>query len=550
MTVETLRLSLSLDDRVEKEDFFPLPPPAFHFSFTMSTVWFMVDDTDPRLNYTGSWSFISNISAASNSFDQASTVTGPAFNSTLHSTQSNVTINFRFNGSSYLGVYGTQGPGGVLPKINCLLDGVETRSFVEQYPGNNMLTCRADFQFGLLSPGEHDLLINVTNFSTSAWFFDYITYESLANPILDGEVLQVGNAELINTSNYSMLSFGSGWSDNLANDSSTTNIPGSFATVKFNGKSTVCAVPNPHFISGTSMSLYGNLLTNISNIASYQVDAQDPVTLQLSASEPIYKQLLFTAPDLSVGEHAVVVTFNGSESGMPLDISYFYVQSLTAAQQTSLVSPSPVSPSPISSASGAATPGVSAAAAHSSLDHGIILGAVLGTLLPILVLASAIGYRSRAKRQISQQNTITPLVVVSVDRNFSTTGYSNAKSLSRFKLGTVAPFINTNMNNNDSSGADHGPRNPPSANNAQTLKLEQRLVVMQEQIQRRDQQLAEVSVQQQQIQQRDQQLTEVSVQQQRVIAVHTDSELRLTEEDALGLDRGSPIEVPPEYTVY
>ncbi|KAF5388960.1 hypothetical protein D9757_005020 [Collybiopsis confluens] len=531
MTVETLRLSLSLDDRVEKEDFFPLPPPAFHFSFTMSTVWFMVDDTDPRLNYTGSWSFISDTNNSSaNSFDQSSK-NGPAFNSTLHSTKHNVTISFRFNGSSYLGVYGTQAVGlsvdGVLPAINCLLDGVQIWIFSTPLPAkntnNNILACRADSQIGGSSPGEHELLINVTNFPTSAWSFDYITYESLADPILDGEVLQAGNAELIPATNYSMLSFGPGWSPN-PDGTSVTSISGSEATIKFNG---------------TSLSLYGDFLGNVSNTALYQIDAQDSVTVQLSAFEPIGKQLLFTASDLSVGEHTMVVTFNGTETGMPLDISYFYVQSLTAAQQAPVVSPSP-----IPSSSGAA------AAAHSSLNRGVILGAVLGTLLPILVIvsATAVWYWSRAKRRMLQQNMLTPLDVASVDQNFSTAGYSNEKSLSRHKLGIVGvdSSISTDMKNNESSGADHGPRNPP-ANNAQTLKLEQRLVVMQEQIQRRDQQLDEVSVQQQQIPQRDQQLTEASVQHQRMVTVHTDSGLRLTEEDALGLNQGLPIDVPPGY---
>ncbi|KIK61841.1 hypothetical protein GYMLUDRAFT_243015 [Collybiopsis luxurians FD-317 M1] len=85
----------------------------------MSTVWLMVDDADPRLSYSGHWEFISN----SDSFGDLQT--GCTFNNTLHSTSDNVSLSFRFNGSSYLGVYRSQFGQGTPPasQIQCVLDG-------------------------------------------------------------------------------------------------------------------------------------------------------------------------------------------------------------------------------------------------------------------------------------------------------------------------------------------------------------------------------------------------------------------------------------------
>ncbi|KAE9399888.1 hypothetical protein BT96DRAFT_675606 [Gymnopus androsaceus JB14] len=93
----------------------------------MSTVWFMVDDTDPRIDYSGSWYFNTTVADAlgRNDYDLLS-VTGPAFNSTVHTTTGNASLAFRFNGSSNIGVYGTLdgiNEGGFpVPHISCVVD--------------------------------------------------------------------------------------------------------------------------------------------------------------------------------------------------------------------------------------------------------------------------------------------------------------------------------------------------------------------------------------------------------------------------------------------
>ncbi|KIK62832.1 hypothetical protein GYMLUDRAFT_242468 [Collybiopsis luxurians FD-317 M1] len=356
----------------------------------MSTVWFMVDDTDPRLNYSGSWSFVNASGRIVDNINES----GPVFNNTLHSTTANGTVSFRFSGSSYLGVYGTLAgrdigePNGS-PLINCLLDGVaitaESREGAETM--NNVMACRANAQFGARLPGDHELLINVTNHANTIWFFEYITYESWVDPVLDGEVLQAGNADMINASSYSMLTFGPGWNPGNGMGTSTdTGTPGSEVTIKFNG---------------TLVSLYGDLTSNFSNTAAYQIDNQAAVGFQLPGDigslgpVPGLKQLLFTASDLSVGEHTVAVNFSGSQSGPPLAIDYFYVQSLTAAQQASLNSTS------LSSSS----------TTHSSgqLNHRVIVGAVLGSvILTMFMVAMIILYRRRLKQRKASPMAVSP----------------------------------------------------------------------------------------------------------------------------------------------
>ncbi|KAJ3745100.1 hypothetical protein DFH05DRAFT_1557274 [Lentinula detonsa] len=426
----------------------------------MSTTWFMVDDTDPRLNYIGSWSSL-NIGNFTEGLDlDESSRTGPVYNNTLHYTTGNDTVSFRFNGSSYLGVYGTQDgtiANGQLPEIECTLDGAPTWSFVDEYPegltNNNMLACRADSRIGGSSPGEHELLINVTNYSNSDWYFDYITFESLVDPVLDGEVLQAGNAELIDASNYSVLTFGAGWTTD-SDDSTVTSIPGSQATLKFNG---------------TSVSLYGDL-RNVSNTAAYQIDDQEPVTVQLPATvSQEAKQLLFTA--------------------------------------------------------------------QRRRTHRIIIGAVLGSVTAILLLILAVTLLLRKRRQVRleaatpfEYSGLTTTPFQYQDRvHGPNPGEGSLSYVTQSKINSdttaLSPLRAEGMSTQANSGG-----NGDSTNALTNLKLQQRLIILQEEISRRDRQFAEGSTQQ-----------------ERLLTVHTDSGLRLAGEDTLGINR-EMVEVPPGYT--
>ncbi|THV04099.1 hypothetical protein K435DRAFT_221247 [Dendrothele bispora CBS 962.96] len=160
---------------------------------------------------------------------------GPVFNNTLHETRSNVSVSFRFNGSGFLGVYGTLDASATLnqadtedgnPQVDCSLDGIDIGSdevanflnfpTVGQGPVNNMLFCviqgssTINGKDSKFQPGEHELQINVTNPNgTMGWFFDYITFEGMPGFVpTDGQVLQAGKPEVVsNVTDYSMLNF-------------------------------------------------------------------------------------------------------------------------------------------------------------------------------------------------------------------------------------------------------------------------------------------------------------------------------------------------------
>ncbi|KIK62839.1 hypothetical protein GYMLUDRAFT_260063 [Collybiopsis luxurians FD-317 M1] len=481
----------------------------------MSTVWYMVDDTDPRLEYSGSWSFVSN---TQNSFDQSSR-SGPAFNSTLHSTSGNVTASFRFNGTSYLGVYGTldgRRSDGSLGIVTCLLDGAPIGRYIYDYPldltQNNIIVCHANSTFGGWSPGEHELLINVTNWPNSVWHLDYITYESLANPDVDGQILQVGNPDLVPSSNYSSLNFGPGWTVDAGDGSTVTATPGSTAVLKFNG---------------TSVSLFGDL-SNISNTAAYQIDNDTPVTIQLpgqigASTSTVTNQLLFTASNLSVAEHTVSVAFNGSQQGMPLDISYFYVQSLTSDQQELLNSSSSTSTS-ISTATHTGS-AVSTSPRHS--NHGAIIGAILGSVIPALLIIFGILLYWRKLKQRKADLATAPTPFHPVNRERLSQNVTIALSKNREKTYSSRITFNEMASTLPSSSSISGDR---SSTNILPMKLRRFLPGAQDQIQQGNQRLGEGIVQQHEMR-----------------AVHIDSGLRLTEDGVLR--QGSIlVEAPPDYT--
>ncbi|KAF9018115.1 hypothetical protein BDP27DRAFT_1378475 [Rhodocollybia butyracea] len=463
----------------------------------MSTVWFVVDDTDTRLSYTGSdWSFVANTGVVNDTTDNeadidAMSTTGPAFNSTLHRMTGNGTISFQFNGSGFLGVYGTidGDAGSSLPDIFCSLDGESMVTFGWDLPGldqfaNNIIVCLSysSIPSPEVSPGEHELLINVTNLN-SDWYFDYITYESLVNPVLDGEILQAGNAEQRNPSDYSsMLTFGPGWVQS-SNGSLATTIPGSEATMKFNG---------------TSLSLYGTLNGNISNTAMYTVDERNPVGFELpgpATAASLENQLLFTASNLSAGEHTVVVAFNGTTQGMPLEIGYFLVTSLTAAQQASLSLPS-------------------SSTATQKTGRAVVAFAMVAVTIRLWI--------RRSKRLKS--NSVIPFQSEDMGHDVGPMIYKNHDK------NRLSGLMNKDVGSLDAARSSELPGYEgyqPSSTNILTMKLQQRLIAMRDQIEQRDRQLAEGFMQQHSL-----------------LTVHTDSGLRGIEEDSL--DPG--LEVPPGYT--
>ncbi|KAF7986367.1 hypothetical protein HWV62_35384 [Athelia sp. TMB] len=121
-----------------------------------------VDDTDPRLQYSGSWSPFSNLAPA------------PAYNNTLHGTAkpgAQMVLEFAGTGIS---VYGTVSPNGTAIS-NYTIDGgsssIFTAPVVETALGGVLY-----FNSSVLGDGNHTLV--VTNIDSDPWFWiDYFSIE-------------------------------------------------------------------------------------------------------------------------------------------------------------------------------------------------------------------------------------------------------------------------------------------------------------------------------------------------------------------------------------
>ncbi|THU95559.1 hypothetical protein K435DRAFT_124880 [Dendrothele bispora CBS 962.96] len=219
----------------------------------MSTVWKVVDDKDSRIEYSGQWTSVTGdtkLSDGSDTLDGLSR-SGSVFGNTVHGTRTNGTgVTFRFNGTSLAAVYASVafdsfvGQGDQVVMIDCFLDGKEATgsgyipSSVPR-PINNQPACSvyADSYKGTLSPGEHELSLNVTRISNASFYVDYVVYEALADAPIDGEILRIGDGQMnMRSSPDPHLSFGAGWETGNGGMVSTVT-PGSSVTVRFNGPS-------------------------------------------------------------------------------------------------------------------------------------------------------------------------------------------------------------------------------------------------------------------------------------------------------------------------
>lgn len=130
---------------------------------------------------------------------------------------------------------------------------------------------------------------------------------------------------------------------------------------------------------------------------TYQIDEDEPVAFGVpptNLADQISNQLFLNVPNLTVGEHKVVVIFNSSSTGPPLAVSYFQVTSLTAEEQASLIpstnltnstnNPNPLPPS-------------NSQHFGTNTEIGVVLGVVLAVML--LAAIGILWYRRRTKGQ-------------------------------------------------------------------------------------------------------------------------------------------------------
>ncbi|THU76721.1 hypothetical protein K435DRAFT_878804 [Dendrothele bispora CBS 962.96] len=347
----------------------------------MSTVWEMVDDTDPRIIYTGDWHEGKGddiIHEADEEPLNFLSYSGNVYNNTFHATSKNrTTVTFSFNGTSFLAVYGSLIPTWSNDSdsfeqdtnpadTRCYVDGnllmgfatiggpFEANSFPQ--PMSNNLICREDIrQFpNGTSPGQHQLVINNT-ITGIPFALDYIVYETMPNVTpVNSMVIQLGNNAVAESQDPHFL-YGPGWVDTVASTKSTST-PGSYLKVNFTGqfffKDIGTWLTWKVFFSGTAVSLYGVVgHGNISNSATYQLDDNPAQAFQLSpslasSSTTFTNQQLFNLSSISAQEHMLVITHNGTSAGVPLEIQYLLVTSSPPAPPTVSDQPRQNTPSP------------------------------------------------------------------------------------------------------------------------------------------------------------------------------------------------------------
>ncbi|KAK7438208.1 hypothetical protein VKT23_018138 [Stygiomarasmius scandens] len=224
---------------------------------------------------------------------------------------------------------------------------------------------------------------------------------------------------------------------------------------------------------------------------------------------------------LSPGEHTVVVTHNGTTSGMPLTIDYFLVTSLTAAERVSLESTSTSAPTPTSSSPN------SPPSQPSTLKHDskkVIIGGTLGGVAALCLVALLIFLwtKRRGRAEGSGVGVLDPFVQGSAPDydpyNPDSTSHPKARELAS---------AGQQPNGGPSTTGQNGEFNTMRLG---ILKLQQRLAVRPEV---RPTQTSESQAM-------DERLQEARG------MIHTDSGWRMRDQRALS--NPADIEIPPGYT--
>ncbi|KAF5332908.1 hypothetical protein D9758_017000 [Tetrapyrgos nigripes] len=354
--------------------------------------WVYIDDTDDRLHYSGQWQLTNGSTTQKGDSetlnDPANTWQGRIWNDTVHKTANNgSTVTFGFNGTSYA-VFGSFVFPGTSPKgtVDCFLDGSSSVDDFTSWGPN-------------ASSPDAILTVKVTNLIESNFYLDYILIrETIPNPTPDvsstpgsgGLAFRIPSPwetlfdEL--DASEGQIEFSSGWLLNttFSNVFPCTRTPGSSMTYTFNG---------------TSLQLYGDLgvITSTSNMAMYQLDDQPPQSIPLLPPDdgPFWYQQFFNLSGLSpTEEHKVVITHNGTATGMALALEWFSVERSSPQGLASSATPSS-SPTPTPTSSVLGTTG------NHHLKGGVIGGIVVGVVALIFVvgICSRVWMQRRRKNQ-------------------------------------------------------------------------------------------------------------------------------------------------------
>ncbi|KAF9474812.1 hypothetical protein BDN70DRAFT_936382 [Pholiota conissans] len=405
----------------------------------MAAINIVIDDTDPRITYTGDW-----FTAPAPSEDIG--VYGGVWNNTLHATHSNASI--------WVVLYTTSTtPAGLTgPSFQCFVDGVHQTDIGVADPigpTNHWAICGDD----VLYDGLHTFTVNVTASANQTAWVDFIKYAPLADVDLTGETVLVQNFS-------PDIKFGAGWGLQPVSEtdtdpwSSSTNVTGSTMHYEF---------------IGSSLIWYGLATTFVPNIpapCTYSIDGGTPVsfnTIGKSSSDPTQIEFFvipFQTGALSLGKHTLDVVYNGGVNDTPLILDYLIVQNGTnpavaaGATMTSVGAQTTVgstttsggvqttagsttmsgvaqttagSTTTTTGGSGAQTqnPGDNFIPAKKHSNTGAIIGGVCGGLALIsFIFLCLLCYRKRQRRKMKEEAIAQPHAFVTMPQSSPGLGYS------------------------------------------------------------------------------------------------------------------------------
>ncbi|KAG6811768.1 hypothetical protein H0H92_005898 [Tricholoma furcatifolium] len=344
----------------------------------------VVDDTDPQLIYTGSWT------VDAGSLDRLGTY-GPIHNNTSHGASADASVTFTFTGTAIV-IYGTNQTTPNSLSYACTLDSIQmTTPAVTPTPQNNWILCMAT----KLTYDTHTIILNVTSVSSSSpessagtvWV-DYIQYRPIPTANITNDVV------IHVPSNDFGIKYSAGWGTLAA----FQDVDEAFYTQNDN------AYIQFPFI-GTQISWSGWFLSTYPHnpaTATYTIDNSSSLssTFELgntpATNVTIPHNIFFTSPVLPYGLHTLVVTYDGGPANQsiggptPLNLGYLLVTG-TSYRLTDTETTTTSTSSSSTATTTATVTAIAGGSNGSKTSNGGEIGAIVGGILGgILVIVTAI----------------------------------------------------------------------------------------------------------------------------------------------------------------
>ncbi|PVF92551.1 hypothetical protein CPB86DRAFT_819533 [Serendipita vermifera] len=336
----------------------------------------LVDDCDPSITYTGSWSVQGQVDP-----------TSKEFNGKVHKTTApGSSLSYLFRGTRIF-LYGTFAqPLTGAPAFRVTVDNNEPVAFNSS---GDIRPTEADtpvwshvpiFHMGHLPDEEHNISLVVDSASeTHPFYFDFITVSTSHQ-----------RGTMVVDDDDDLIVYSGNWTRRTIDEEYLTSshqpiTVGSNATFRFNG---------------TSIQVYGTIEDGVSQALEFTLDASKNTTLPspLNSSLPRHS-ILYQARDLLSGQHQLTITYLNTSSSVYLD---YWVYNASTGEATDSQEPD-VAHSPDKGST------------SNKRRIGAIIGGVVGGILFLLLLAAIIlflVYRRRQQTQpthaVSEPFTIEP----------------------------------------------------------------------------------------------------------------------------------------------